>query len=398
MSRKTRMLVLNLLFLLLIGYSFVYKTIEVPQPANNYDDNFFHSNYPWNLNMLNIPQAWNLTTGKKDVVVAVIDSGIDMSHPHLKGKIWNNTDEIPNNNKDDDQNGYIDDIHGWDFREDDNDPSPGHWHGTFVSSLIVGHSNNNIVVGVAPNISIMNIRFLDDKNSFYSNDWKKFERALLYAFENGADIINLSIFSFVKPPSSFYDVIKKIVAHNVIIVGITGNLKKNEVTYPAKYPEVIAVTSINAKKEHSIFANSGPETEFSAPGENITGSVLTSPYYKNESGTSFAAPHITGIIALMLSIYPNLTVNDIRSILIAASSDLGEPGKDPIFGYGVVDAYKALSLTEQLKQERAQSNVTSNNDFFNAVVFIGAATIVFGSIFAYWYTKRFHFFNKRDNK
>lgn len=297
--------------------------------------------YHWPLFEVGAPQAWNYTQGDPEIVLAVIDSGIDFTHPDLENQSWVNLDEIPENGIDDDRNGFIDDIIGWDFRGSDNNPSPGHPHGTFIAGIISGDDDNDLMVGIAPNIKLMAIRFLDDNNAFSGDDWEMFANAINYSVENGAQIIQLSIEAFGTPPSEFYNTIKNAYDNGVTIVGVTGNYG-DHVTYPGKYPEVIAVSATTEAREIADFSNQGEENEICAPGKDIYSIIPGSTSYATGSGTSFASPLVSGTIALMLSLNRTLTPDTIRLILHESSTDLGELGKDATFGYGLLNASAAV--------------------------------------------------------
>src|SRR6056297_986403 len=178
----------------------------------------------WGLNAIKAKEAWQVTRGSHEVVVAVIDSGIDKSLSDLRTHLWNNEDEVPDDGIDNDHNGYVDDVYGWDFREKDSlraSSSSLYYHGTFVAGLIT--SNYNKITGaggVAPNVSIMDLRFLDSGGRFYTSDWQKLARAIEYAVENGADIINLSIYASITPPNMVHKAIKRAESEGVFIVGI----------------------------------------------------------------------------------------------------------------------------------------------------------------------------------
>ncbi|MFW9904697.1 MAG: S8 family serine peptidase [Candidatus Thorarchaeota archaeon] len=295
----------------------------------------------WNLIDVGVEKAWNYTQGRSKIVVAVIDSGIDFSHPDLVNQSWRNSDEIPNNGIDDDGNNYIDDIVGWDFRDNDNNPSPGHRHGTFVAGLIAADDDNHISVGIAPNIKLMAIRFLDDQLEFGGDDWDMFIEAIDYTVNNGANIIQLSIQAYGVPPESFHEAIKRAYNSGVVVVSVTGN-NENDVTYPGKYSEVIAVSATNKSRHIAEFSSPGEENEICAPGEDVYSIYPNKWTPQTGSGTSFAAPLVAGAIALMLSLNNTLGIETIRSILHETCTDLGTSGKDPIFGYGLLNVSAAL--------------------------------------------------------
>jgi len=320
----------------------------------------------WNLLDVGTASAWNITQGSPDVVVAVIDSGVDITHPDLVNQCWVNIDEIPDNGKDDDNNGYIDDLIGWDFRDYDNNPIPGHNHGTKVAALIVADDDNDLLVGVAPKIKIMPIRFLDNNNAFGPDDWGIFNEAIDYAVDNGADIIQMSIQANGIPPTSFYNSVKRAYNFGVIIISVTGNKVPSHqygVTYPGKYPEVIAVSATTKNHINASFSLTGDENEICAPGENI---YFMPPYFVEDDpyfdGTSFAAPLVSGAIALMLSINNTLSIEEVRSILHNTSTDLGPIGKDPYYGYGLLNVSKAVEYVASITNTSLTTTVNSSSD------------------------------------
>ncbi|MFX0088270.1 MAG: S8 family serine peptidase, partial [Candidatus Hodarchaeota archaeon] len=309
--------------------------------------------YQWNLVDIGIENAWSYSKGNHNITVAIIDSGVDFTHPDLLDQSWNNPYEIPNNGLDDDNNGYIDDTMGWDFRDGDNDPSPGHTHGTFIAGLIAADDDGDISVGVAPNIRIMALRFLKDDLSWsgppFADEWPMFIEAINYAVDNNADVIHLSVQANGIPPSSFHEAIKRAYQNQIPIVSVTGNiyLGKNHVMYPGNYSEVIAVSATTKDHELADFSCFGVQNEICAPGKEI----YSIEAYNNEfvlgNGTSYAAPLVSGAIALMLSLNNNLSIQIIRSILHETSTDLGTSGKDDYFGYGLLNVSAALENVTQ---------------------------------------------------
>ena len=298
----------------------------------------------WGLAAIRAPAAWRVTSGSAEVVVAVIDSGIDYSIPELAAVMWRNPGEIPGNGIDDDGNGYVDDVHGWDFRDDDPsslEGTPIYWHGTFVAGLVAATYNPLFRTGgVAPGVRIMDLRFLDSRGLFYTRDWEKLIRAIDYAVENGARIINLSIYSRVIPPAGVRRALQRAVEAGVLVVGIAGNTGAR-VGYFGRWPEVVAVGAVDEGGRVAAFSNRGPEVALVGPGVGVV-SQGPDGFPKTASGTSFAAPHVAGVAALLLSIRPDLSPAELLGFLRATAKDLGEPGEDQGAGAGLVDAAAAV--------------------------------------------------------
>ncbi len=298
----------------------------------------------WGLSRIFAPEAWMVTHGSSDIVVAVIDSGIDSSIAQLGAALWINPGEIAGNGMDDDGNGYVDDINGWDFRDGDNSSLFGtslHWHGTFVAGILAAQPGEMPIVGVAPGARLMDVRFLDSQNEFSSRDWNLFAEAVDYAVANGADIINLSVYANGRPPSVLERAIERAAQAGVVIVGISGNTHEEGVLYPGKYDDVLAVAAITEDDTRAGFSAWGAEVALCAPGEGVT-SFLPGGTTATRSGTSFAAPHVSGTLALILSIYPSLSASQAVDLLLASTIDLGAPGVDESFGLGLIDAWAAV--------------------------------------------------------
>ena len=336
MNRKNRWLLFGITVLLLSLVGMSGPRIAGGGGESNATPSNDLGSLSWGVERIEAPQAWERTTGSQEIVVAVIDSGIDTTVPQLAGKTWINPNEIPGNGIDDDRNGYIDDINGWDFRDEDASSLTGskiHWHGTFVAGIIAS---------VAPGIRIMDLRFLDSRNLFYGSDWKRFVAAVDYAVDNGADIINLSVYANGKPPLILEQAMQRARQHGVIVVGIAGNDGKAQVCYPAKYSSVLAVTATDREDHLASFSNYGYEVTVTAPGEKIT-SLFPGGVAGTSSGTSFAAPHVSGTLALILSSHPGITPSRAITLLEQTSVDLGSSGNDRQFGAGLIDAGKAVA-------------------------------------------------------
>lgn len=299
----------------------------------------------WGLVRIGAPEAWWIHHGDPGVVVAVIDSGIDTSIPQLRESMWVNEDEIPGNGIDDDRNGYVDDIHGWDFRDGDSSSLVGtrlHWHGTFSAGIIAARPGDLPIVGIAPGVRIMDVRFLNSDNRFFSSDWRTFVEAIEYAVGNGAQIINLSVFANGRPPGYFEDALRRAVERGVLIVGISGNTGEAGVLYPAKLDTVYAVSATTRDDLAAWFSSYGPEVFACAPGERIV-SFVPGGGASTRSGTSFAAPYVSGTLALILSAHLGISPDDAIEILRRSLIDLGTRGFDEWFGHGLVNAYEAVS-------------------------------------------------------
>lgn len=315
--------------------------------------------------------AWDITTGDPNLTVAILDSGMKLDHPEVSARIWMNTSEIIDG-MDNDNNNYVDDIFGgWDFANNDNNPTDDHGHGTNVGGIAVATGNNGIgYAGVNWNSQIMVVKILDNNNSgFYS--WMA--DGIYYAVDNGADVMNMSV-GGNSPSSLLLDAVNYAYANNVALVVSTGN-GDTALQYPSRYANSIAVGSTNPDDSRTspFFwsatsgSNFGPEIDLVAPGNYIYGLSYNSNTNYNGywGGTSQAAPHVAGVISLMLSVNPNLTVDDINAILIQTSVDqVGDPtedtpGFDNFHGYGRLNAFQALT-----------SNLLNVNEFENSDVII----------------------------
>ena len=340
----------------------------------------------WSLPAMKLPEAWTIEKGNKNVVIAIVDSGIDYRHDDLANKIWVNQDEIPDNEIDDDENGYVDDIHGWDFTdapnlqaegdsiEDDNEPIDESGHGTHVAGIAGALPDNGIgIAGVAWNCSLMAVRAglsLGGGSRMQDDDSAA---AIVYAADNGADIINMS---WGSKQQSFVirDAVEYAYARGVVLIGAAGNSNEDESIFPAAYRKVIAVASTNQFQQRFYRSNYGASVDIGAPGNGIISTQIDNGY-RILTGTSMAAPHVAGVAALMLSKRPALTHEEIRQILINTADSVPEEDSevpDPKFvGAGTVNAYRALLASSAL-QARILSPETHSGES-SAIVFNGTA-------------------------
>lgn len=273
---------------------------------------------------IDAPEAWNVSTGSGKTIVAVIDTGVDYTHPDLAANIWTNTREIAGNGIDDDHDGYVDDVHGWDFANNDNNPMDDNGHGTHVAGIIGAVGNNGIGVdGVNWRVQIMPLKFLDASGS---GSLSNAIRALNYAVANGAAVANNS-YSGGYFYQAFYDAIKNAQSHGVIFVAAAGNSGTNTDSSPA-YPSgynldnVISVAATDRNDALASFSNYGPNTvDLAAPGVQIY-STLKGNSYGSMSGTSMAAPFVTGAIALLRDVHPTWTYQQIINQLYSTVDPL----------------------------------------------------------------------------
>jgi subtilisin family serine protease len=274
---------------------------------------------------MGIDSAWRQTTGG-DVTVAVIDSGIDLTHPDLVPNLWTNPGEIPGNGIDDDHNGYVDDVHGFDFIDGDGTPQDQNGHGTHVAGIIGARGGNGVGgAGVAWRVKLMAIRVLDANAQGTTTD---VARGIRYAVDNGARIINLSLAG----PSSTPDLeaaVQYAQARGVLIVVAAGNDGQDlsgAPTYPAAYgePNVIGVAATTQSGGLSSVSDYGPGADIAAPGEQILSTALGGGY-EWRTGTSMAAPEVSGALALLASVRPDLDATGLENALVAGVRHTGLP-------------------------------------------------------------------------
>ena len=302
----------------------------------------------WHLNQasdadIDAPEAWDIQQGSNTVIIASIDTGVDYNHADLKNNIWTNPGEIPNNGIDDDRNGYVDDVHGWDFANNDNNPMDDNRHGTHVAGIMAAEGNNGIGgTGVAWRARIMPLKFLSSTGSGSSANAIK---AIQYAVANGAKISNNSWggggFS-----QALSDAIGAANVAGHLFVAAAGNAGTNNDTapsYPASYnqPNIISVASTTSADALSSFSNFGVRTvHVAAPGSSIYSTVLNNGY-GILSGTSMASPVVTGIAALLLAQNPSLTVQQLKTA-ITSTVDKIPALSTRVSSGGRVNALRAL--------------------------------------------------------
>ncbi len=340
--------------------------------------------FQWHYPLINLPAAWDTTAGSPEVVVAVIDTGILSSHPDLAGQLVEGYDFIRSAESARDGDG-IDP-----FPEDSGDgggAASNSYHGTHVSGTVAAAGNNGIgVAGVAYNARVMPLRALGTGGSGTTYDVDQAIRfAAGLANDSGtlpakaADIINLSLGGAPFSQSS-QAVYRQARSAGVTIVASAGNEATSRPSYPAAYDGVIAVAAVDAQRQRASYSNTGSSIDIAAPGGNNAVDVNGDGYpdgvlstagvgtggnfgYTFLNGTSMAAPHVAGVLALMKSVNPNLTPADIDALLVRGelSDDLGDAGRDNLYGNGLINAQRAV-----IAALAASGNTPSDNPLLSA--------------------------------
>ncbi len=269
---------------------------------------------------IDAPRAWDITTGTAEIIVAVIDSGIDSTHPDLTPNLWHNPAEIPDNGIDDDKNGFIDDAIGWDFINDDNLPDDALGHGTHVSGIIGARGNNGIgVSGVCWRINIMPLKVFQERETTDEVIVAAFD----YVLGQEVNVINASWGGTIPSPP-IKDAIRECNRRGILFVAAAGNDLVNTVEHPIypachNLPNIISVAASTLSGTKAHYSNFGPLVSVCAPGSSIYSTLPAPQLYGNNSGTSMAAPHVTGTAALLLSADPYLSPEEIRNRVIGSA-------------------------------------------------------------------------------
>jgi len=367
--------------LMLAAFLAVFSASPAGAADRNPNDPYFSE--LWYLKHIGVPEAWNSSLGFEGIAVAIIDSGVDIDHPDLKDNIWRNMRETPGNGVDDDGNGYVDDVFGWDFVSNDNDPRPelgseysklGANHGTINAGVVAAKGDNGKgVVGVTWQTSIMPLRVLDSNGG---GDPLNVVRAVEYAVANGAKVINLS-FTGSAQSDLLAIALRRAYDAGVFVVAAAGNAPEGEMAadldreplFPVCLDKgadenfIYGVTATDDADHKAVFANFGSEcVDLSAPGTRMLAAQFYRPANKDfempyggyYNGTSLAVPVISGTVALIMSLDRTLTPKQIMNILTESSVriDSLNPGYFGKLGRGRVNVAAAVRSV-------VASNVTS---------------------------------------
>lgn len=296
----------------------------------------------WDMNAINTQDAWSAGLTGKNVKVAVVDTGV-ANNPSLQNvKRYSFVDDDPST------------------RIDESSPYDTDGHGTFVAGIIAAgytyYTRYDHIIGVAPNASLYSLKVFEQDGA----SMESLLKALEWSIDNHIDIVNMSL-GTPEDDAVLKNAVQKAYNAGITLVAAAGNDGVgNEVEYPARYDEVIAVSSVDENNKISYFSNTGSKVEFAAPGEGIDSLGLGNTI-ANDSGTSFSAPHVTGFLALLKQKYPDYTNEQLRKVLRNYTIDLGEKGKDPYYGYGLIHY-------DQSTPEEVQSLVVNNISKTSATV------------------------------
>ncbi len=292
----------------------------------------------WHFRTIQANTAWDLSRGSP-IPVAVIDTGVEVTHPDLAANIWTNTREIPNNGIDDDNNGYIDDIHGWDFAYNDNNPDDQYGHGTACSGLVGAVQDNSIgVTGVAPNARIMALKASTDAGYFYDSNNVG---AYLYAANNGARVLSMSFFSD-RVSNSERVAIDYCWSHGVLPVAAAANDATVYPYYPAAYENVLSVAATDSNNNKAGFSDFGTWVDVAAPGVSLTTTAIGAGYTDGFGGTSGACPHVAGLATLLFGANTSATNAQVRTAIEDSATLLDQPPFGEFSNYGLVNARAAM--------------------------------------------------------
>jgi subtilisin family serine protease len=344
--------------------NYIFKVEDVVTP----NDQFFDEQ--WALKNINAQAAWRISTGK-DIIVGIVDTGIEYNHPDLQGQIKFNEKEDLNQNGtfepwsfevekdgltgdyngiDDDGNGYIDDVAGYDFVDQEiqniNDfrtPDPyaddEHKHGTAVAGVIAAKNNNEIgVTGLAYDAKVLPVRTFDVWGDGESDD---IAAGIVYLAVNGVDVINMS---FGENTNSRFlqDAIDFAAGKGIVLVASAGNNNWTYRHYPSDFNEVICVGNSTSANQKGGLSNYGSQVDLFAPGTDIKTTGLDNSYI-NIGGTSFSSPYVAAAAALLLSVQPDLTPADVKGIIVSSANDVNGGGWDSELGAGILDVEKMLN-------------------------------------------------------
>ncbi len=308
------------------------------------NDPSFNGSNQWGLFQIDATSAWNVGTGDANVVVAIVDDAVEITHPDLSPVIWTNTGEIAGNGVDDDGNGYIDDAQGYDVADQDGNPNPdtpvsAYDHGTHVAGIAGAATDNNAgIASIGFGVSLMAVKSTNSASAVTHG-----YEGVVYAVENGADVVNMS---WGGPGSSttYQNIMNWAYGQGAVLIAAAGNDNVSSQFYPAAYNNVISVASTTTGDAKSGFSNYGSWIDISAPGSAIYSTVPNSGY-QIKQGTSMASPMVAGLAGLLKSLNPGLSPADIESCILSTADniDAANPSYVGDLGAGRINAFEAMN-------------------------------------------------------
>ncbi|QJD88095.1 peptidase S8 [Cohnella herbarum] len=299
---------------------YLYLTNELGNDPNSKSiipNDTLYSEYQWNLPEITTELGWKVTKGSPDVIVAVLDTGVQADHPDLKGRL----------------------VPGMNIVDPSKPPNDDVGHGTHVAGIIAAEVNNGEgVAGMTWFTKIMPVKVLDSSGagSTYS-----VAEGIIWATDHGAKIINMSLGNYAEA-EFLHDALKYAYDHGVVLVAASGNDNTERPGYPAAYDEVIAVSATDPDESKAEYSNYGDYIDVAAPGTSIP-STYPGSRYAALSGTSMASPHVAALASLVRAANSGLTNKEVMELLRRTAKDLGQSGKDKDFGYGQIDVVSALN-------------------------------------------------------
>ena len=336
----------------------------------------------WGVAKIDAPAAWDVVTGTPAIVIAIIDSGIDLTHPDLQANLWVNPAEVPGNGIDEDSNGYVDDVRGWNFVNGTNNVSDGGGHGTQVAGVAAAVTNNALgIAGVCWNCKIMPVRVMADSGI---SNYSDIALGVKYAADKGAHVINLSLGGYAYS-NALRDAINYAVNdNNVVVVAGAGNDNVSTPFYPAAYDNVIAVAGTTDVDTKADFSDYGAWVDVSAPAVDIMTTYLGGDWGL-ANGTSLAAPFVAGVAALIRSQHPEWNATMVRNQILQTADpiDTLNPSYAGQLGFGRDNAAQAMQaprpaialagisvngdpLGRPIPGESATVAITLRNDWWDA--------------------------------
>lgn len=389
-----------------------YPEVEYAEPNYHFqfcgfpNDNDF--NKQWSLHNsgqtggtedadIDAPEAWDIETGVPDIIIAVLDLGVDYTHPDLVDNLWINEDEIPDNELDDDENGYVDDIIGWDFGFKDNDTKDEYGHGTLCTGVAGAVTDNGIgIAGMGWDCKVMPLIVLGPHGGVTG-----ILNGIEYAVDNGARVISMS-FTTTTHMQVLEDAIDYANIKGVVAIAAAGNSGESKERYPAAQDNVIAVAGTNHNDEKMnffdehydewIISNYGDWVDVAAPAVNIYSTMPTYNVSMNDdgyqqdydygSGSSYACPLVAGIAGLILSKNPHLSPDEVKSIIC---NNVDPYFSDVYIGSGRVNANKALNSVNSPPEKPSKPDGSKNGTPGEEYTYSTSTTDVEGEQIFFWF-------------